>query len=159
MKLASILLLVASGDALRMPSAPVNRRAALGKAAQVRLPARSSCLLAQSTQETACACCLGQVLLPLAALPSVASAACAPNCGAEPFAIAPNTARDAPAANSAFGRAATPSVSGNYEDPMHPGMKRKVSKSGKFVFVNGADEDGKKFKLDGSVEQHRQTPL
>ena len=99
-------------------------------------------------------------MLPLAALPSLASAApCSPNCGAEPFAIASNTARDAPAANSAFGRAATPSVSGNYEDPMHPGMKRKVSKSGKFVFVNGADEDGKKFKLDGSVEQLRQTPL
>ena len=101
--------------------------------------------------------CLGQVLLPLAALPSVASAVpCSPNCGDAPFEVKSVPGRDS-AASSNTARAATPSVSGNYEDPMHPGMKRKVSKSGKFVFVNGADEDGKKFKLDGSVEQLRQT--
>ena len=97
---------------------------------------------------------------PAADVPaSVASAVpCSPNCGAAPFEVKSVPGRDS-AASSNTARAATPSVSGNYEDPMHPGMKRKVSKSGKFVFVNGADEDGKKFKLDGSVEQHRQTPL
>ena len=49
-------------------------------------------------------------------------------------------------------RGATPALSGKYEDPQHPGMARKVSKSGKFVFISGADEDGSKFKLSGSIE-------
>merc|ERR1719152_57911 len=35
---------------------------------------------------------------------------------------------------------------GSYADPMHPGCKRKLIKQGKFVLIQGADEDGVKWQ-------------
>jgi len=83
---------------------------------------------------------------------------CTPNCGVngqEMFVVKGKGAAGEDGTfttNTADKRGATPAFSGKYDDPQHPGMLRKVSKSGKFVFIQGADEDGSKFKLTGSIE-------
>ena len=43
-------------------------------------------------------------------------------------------------------------LNGRYSDPKHPGCARKVSKSGKFVTISGADEDGKKWTVQGRTD-------
>mmetsp|Transcript_17584 Transcript_17584/g.39685 ORF Transcript_17584/g.39685 Transcript_17584/m.39685 type:complete len:164 (-) Transcript_17584:94-585(-) len=47
--------------------------------------------------------------------------------------------------------AAPLNFSGRYADPQHPGCPRKVGKSGKFVTIEGADEDGKKWTVKGQT--------
>ena len=81
---------------------------------------------------------------------------CTPNCGTngqEVFVVkGKGSAGEAFTPSLGDKRAPTPSFSGKYDDPQHPGMLRKVSKSGKFLFITGTDEDGSKFKLSGSIE-------
>lgn len=95
----------------------------------------------------------------VASIPSAAMALpCSPNCGTngqEVFVVKGKGVAGEDGtwtANTSDKRAPTPSFSGKYTDPQHPGMLRKVSKSGKFVTISGTDEDGSKFKLSGSIE-------
>lgn len=129
----ALFLALGSGSALRVPATPQSqtRRAALEAAGRTL------------------------ALGSLAALPSLASADCTPfdgtGCGV-PTSTTSGQSTAGAYARSVGRRAATVNVSGKYADPQHPGMPRKVSKSGDFLFVNGADEDGKKFSLKGSIE-------
>jgi hypothetical protein len=43
-------------------------------------------------------------------------------------------------------------MNGQYSDPKHPGMARKVTRSGKFVTITGTDEDGKKWTVRGTAD-------
>lgn len=54
-------------------------------------------------------------------------------------------------ADSAGIRGASVNLTGRYTDPQHPGCARKVSKSGQFITITGADEDGKKWIVKGQT--------
>jgi len=49
------------------------------------------------------------------------------------------------------GKLPTLRVSGTWKDPAHPGGYRKITLQGKSAIVNGADEDGKPWKVRGTV--------
>jgi len=50
------------------------------------------------------------------------------------------------------GKLPTLRVSGTWKDPAHPGGYRKITLQGKSAIVNGADEDGKPWKVRGTVQ-------
>lgn len=104
---------------------------------------------------------VAQALVPLLGAPSMASAldGLSKNVyGGAPFAGVDTSVASASVQTysaSAGRRAATISISGKYSDPQHPGCLRKISKSGEFLFVSGADEDGKKFNLNGKYSEDK----
>ena len=53
--------------------------------------------------------------------------------------------------NTPVGAAAGIRLGGSYNDPTHNGMKRKVTLAGSKAILDGADEDGKSWRVMGEV--------
>ena len=85
-------------------------------------------------------------LVPVSAFPSVARAARTVGYQ-DGSALTPAAATAM--ANSAGIREPTLSLNGKYEDPLHPGMMRKIAQSGKFLTISGVDEDGTAWVVKG----------
>uniref|UniRef100_A0A7S0LB73 Uncharacterized protein n=1 Tax=Coccolithus braarudii TaxID=221442 RepID=A0A7S0LB73_9EUKA len=54
-------------------------------------------------------------------------------------------------ADTPLGEPAGVRIGGSYADPNHPGCKRKVTLAGSAAIIDGADEDGNKWRVRGEA--------